>query len=254
MEADTDLFDSEWSYETQNELNPKISRFYRNMVQKKISVIDSSAARYENAMNDLVEVFERDVINLTPGKLYVDDSYISCYIIKNSKGKIKRNPTLSTISLTLVCEKGSWITETTTSFRYGATSNTGNLNYPFNYPFNYTSNTAGKKVVNQSYAPSNFRLIIYGACTNPSISIAGHLYNVNCTVETGEYLVIDSASIPQQIYKVKANGETVNQYQYRNRTYNAFEKIPSGSNAVTWSGLFGFDIILLSERSEPIWL
>jgi phage-related protein len=145
-----------------------------------------------------------------------------------------------------------WIHETITSFRTDMTSNSGNLNYPFNYPFNFASSSVGKTVSNESYAPSDFEIIIYGACTNPLINIAGHSYGVNCSLETGEYLKI--VSITKKIYKVKTNGEIVNQFNLRDRDSYIFEKIPSGENAVTWSGLFGFDVVLLAERSEPKWI
>ena len=67
----------------------------------------------------------------------------------------------------------------------------------------------------------------------------------------GEYMVIDSRS--KKVYKVKNNGEKVNLFHARGRDFYIFEKIPSGIMAVSWSGEFGFDITLLSERSEPVW-
>ena len=252
MLAKTDLFDYEWRYDTKNEINPKITRFYRNMVQKRVSIVIANELNFEHAYSQLIEAVEKDVVNVTPGKLYVDDSYISCYFIKSDKEKWKKSSVRPTVEFTIICENGSWITETKTSFRSGIASNDGNLNYPFNYPFNYASSGTVKKINNLSYAPSDFEVTIYGACNNPSFTIGGHLYGVDCSLETGEYLIINS--ITKKIYKVKPNGEAVNQFNLRNHDSYIFEKIPCGENAVTWNGLFGFDMVLLSERSEPLWI
>lgn len=120
MLTDTDLFDYEWSYETQNELNPKISRFYRNMVQRKVGIV-IGVKKDEDYATELIEAFEKDVIGVTPGKLYVNDSYVSCYFIKGEKTKWKSGQPFPMVTFTLICEKGSWITESSTTFRPGTT-------------------------------------------------------------------------------------------------------------------------------------
>ena len=74
---------------------------------------------------------------------------------------------------------------------------------------------------------------------------------MNCQLETGEYLVINSLS--KKIYKVKNDGEQVNQYNLQDRDWYVFQKVASGSHSVSWSGLFGFDITMYERRSEPKW-
>jgi hypothetical protein len=49
------------------------------------------------------------------------------------------------------------------------------------------------------------------------------------------------------------DGTTVNHFNDRNKASYIFEKIPPGNNAITWPGGFGFDVILMEERSEPKW-
>ena len=252
MLTDTDLFDYEWSYDTKNEVNPVITGFYRNMVKKKLSIAVTNDANYEQAAASLLEAVEKDIVNLAPGRLYVNNSYISCYITKSEKENWKRNAKVLLVTFTLVTEKGSWITETKSLFRPELSSGDDGLNYPFQYPFNFAGSTVGRKMNNESYAASDFEMILYGSCLNPTVAIGGHIYGVDCSLETGEYLVVNSIS--KKIYKVKTNGETVNQFNLRNRDSYIFKKIPSGNCAVTWSGLFGFDVTLLSERSELIWI
>ena len=125
------------------------------------------------------------------------------------------------------------------------------LDYPMDFPFDYFSDMKTKAVKNTGFVPSNFKIVIYGACLNPSVSIADHVYQVNCAVGEGEYLTIDSSA--KKIYLTARDGTTSNRFNNRNRASYVFEKIPSGQNFVSWNGEFGFDIILLEERSEPKW-
>ena len=96
-----------------------------------------------------------------------------------------------------------------------------------------------------------YEMVVYGPCENPEILMGSHKYHVNCQLETGEYLVINSLS--KKIYKVKNDGEQVNQYNLQDRDWYVFQKIASGSHSVSWSGLFGFDITMYERRSEPKW-
>lgn len=119
------------------------------------------------------------------------------------------------------------------------------------FAYNYASELHGNTLNNAGFIGTNFRLIIYGACTTPTIYISGHRYQVNRIVEANEYLTIDS--VEKTITLTKRNGEIVNCFNFRDRDSYIFEKIPSGSNVVSWNGDFGFDIVLIEERSEPKW-
>jgi phage-related protein len=119
------------------------------------------------------------------------------------------------------------------------------------YPIDYFSDMATKPVTNGGFVASNFRLVIYGQCVNPAVSIADHTYQVNCTVGANEYLTIDSSA--KKVFLTAQDGTITNMFNNRNRDSYVFEKIPTGQNVVSWNGGFGFDIILLEERSEPKW-
>lgn len=246
---ENDLRDFAWGYETYGD---KITRYTRTITEKNLPIYIYDTENYQDSFNHLCDVFEYDVINNARGKLYIGDYYLLCNFIESKKSDYTRTEGYISNQYKLVTDVKWWIKETITSFRTDMTSNDGNGNYPYNYPFDYASSAIGKKISNESYETSDFEIIVYGSCSNPSIAIAGHLYNVECSLETGEYLKINS--ITKKIYKVKVNGEIVNQFNLRDRDSNVFEKIPSGENAVTWSGLFGFDVVLLAERSEPKWI
>ena len=95
-------------------------------------------------------------------------------------------------------------------------------------------------------------MIVYGPVNNPSVTIGNHLYNVNCEVDSSEYLVIDS--IEREIYIISNFGEKKNVFNKRNNESYIFQKINHGINSVIWSGGFGFDITVYDERSEPEWI
>lgn len=106
-------------------------------------------------------------------------------------------------------------------------------------------------LLNEAITDADFEMIVYGKCENPEIMIDGQKYIVHCQLGSGEYLVINS--LTKKIYKVKNDGEKVNQYHLQDTDWYIFQKISSGKHTVSWSGLFGFDITLFERRSEPKW-
>ncbi len=255
--SESDLFDYEWSYESKNSINPRISRFYRELTEKslKISVAAASSNQYSQALQKLLEVTERDVMGLKPGKLYVGDSYLSCYICKSEKSDWVPGVEFLVNTFTAVSEGCFWVKENRMTFHAegGESGNEQrNLDFPVDYPYDFSSGMTDRTMVNTGFHEADFEITIYGKCQNPEVHIAGHKYGVACQLEEGEYLKVNS--ITKKIFKMKANGEQINQFHLRDREAYIFQKIPAGKNAVTWNGQFGFDVTLLEERSEPQWI
>lgn len=255
MLATTNLFDYTWDYSTQGFSSPRITQVQKNMVSRDISVIVTGKTKEEYLKNVeyLLEVIDSDIVNLNSGRLYIGKSYLQCYFVQNKKPDKYLNVKKTTLSLSVVAEKGMWIIENKKSFTKmtnGVFTSDG-LDYPYDYSYDYANSLVNQKIVNDNYISSDFELTIYGKCENPAISIGAHTYMVNTTLITGEYLIINS--VTKKIYKVKNNGEKVNLFNARGRDFYIFQKIPAGIMAVTWDGGFGFDINLLSERGEPKW-
>ena len=98
---------------------------------------------------------------------------------------------------------------------------------------------------------SDFRMIVYGPCVNPRILINDQAYEVFTTLESNEYLIIDSRDYT--VYKYLANG-TVQICLITAGLNNLYlKKIPSGLLRINWSGDFGFDLTLFLERREARW-
>ena len=154
-------------------------------------------------------------------------------------------------SFTVTPRENIWFYQTMFPFRLGLSTSGNNLDFPYDYPFDYASGSSNEQLLNDAFSDTDFEITVYGGCENPEIYVSGHKYAVNCQLDTGEYLKINSST--KKIYKVKVNGEIVNQYYLKDREYDIFRKIAAGKNTVTWNGLFGFDITLLEKRSEPRW-
>ena len=125
------------------------------------------------------------------------------------------------------------------------------LDYDIEYAYDYTNSMERLELVNQNFVASNFRLTIYGEALNPRISVNGHVYEVEGTVEAGQLLVIDSINKTITLYT--KNGAAVNKFNSRNRDSYIFEKIPAGDLKLSRSDNFRFDLTLIEERGEPKW-
>lgn len=248
-----ELHDYEWAVTTKNE---RIAALTRTVSKRQIPVKISCETEEEGivARNKLFEIAEKDVLAMQHGQIICGDYYFKCFVTCSKKTYYQPTKRVMEATLTVTSDYPFWVKETTVS--YGAASSEEGstqsyLDYTIDYPIDYFCDLTTRPVNNTGFVSSNFRIIIYGSCVNPSISIAGHVYQVNCTVASGEFLTIDASA--KKIYLTARDGTVTNQFNNRNRKSYIFEKIPTGQSVVSWDGDFGFDIILLEERSEPKW-
>ena len=243
------LHDYEWKVTSKGN---RISALKRSVQTRKLPVIIMCSSEEEGIAirNRLFEIFEKDVLALQHGMIIIGNYHFRCYVTKSTKSDYQKTKRYMSMALTLSSDYPYWVKESTVS--YGITGDPSDgMDYPFDFAFDYLSNSASTALTNPNFVASNFKLIIYGACSNPTINIAGHTYQVNCDVEANEYLTIDSTA--KKIFVTRNDGSVVNHFNDRNKQSYVFEKIPAGMNDVTWDGDFGFDIILMEERSEPKW-
>lgn len=257
--TDTELHDYEWECKSDND---RISYFTRGITNKKIKAVIASSNRGEAVTNanKIMECFEKDVLNKSYGRIIFGDYYMICYINSSKKSEYNATTGMLFIELNVVTDNPMWIKEYTTSFRGDGgvvlpDTSTGdaqvNLDYSYDFPYDFSSTASNSSIVNKGFMPSDFKMILYGQATNPSLYIGGHQYSLSCNVNSGEYLEIDSKN--KTIYLVEQDGTRNNYFRYRNKSSYIFEKIPSGENTVTWARGFSFDVTLYEERSEPKW-
>lgn len=249
-----DLHDYEWDVTTKNN---RVASLGYKVAKRKLPIVIMCETEAEGiaARNKLMEVTEKDVLALQHGRIIVGDYYFRCFVTKSQKKKYQRSKRYMEATLTLTTDFPFWVKETTVMFKNGGIESraTGNafLDFDYDYPHDYYASIVNTDINNTGFVKTNFKMVIYGSVSNPTVDIGGHIYQVNCTIPENAYLTIDSAS--KKIFLTEKDGTVTNKFNDRNRDSYIFEKIPAGKNLVAWDGKFAFDIILMEERSEPIW-
>lgn len=252
-----DIFDG--SYDNIDE-NDHIQEFERKITDHSLNIeINAVGDAFRGAVDHLEDVSEKDIINVTPGKLYVGNSYLKCWIVGTGKDRWVNDLCSISNSLTIRSDYPYWITEEAFSFlkasQNGAVSPW--LDYPYDYAYEYSKVRNVQYIQNSNYTASGFRITIYGPCINPLIRIGGHVYELQTTLYENEYAVIDSStrySKDRKIIRVKSDGSQEDIFNSRNKASDIWQKIPPGRSVVSWNGAFGFDVVLFNERGTPRWI
>lgn len=247
---ENDLRDFVWDITSKNN---RISSFSRGVVTKTLPVVIACISEVDGIANrnKLFELTEKDVLAKKHGRIIIGDYYMKCFVTGSVKTGYLQTKRQLMVTLTISTDFPFWIKETTTTFGYGEGSAGKNLDFENDFPYDYASELASKPLNNTNFVPSNFRMNIYGPCVNPKVTIAGHDYEVSVSIESNEYLTIDS--INKTIVLTHTDGSTTNCFNLRNKESYIFEKMPTGMSNVTGSTGFKFDVTLLEERSEPKW-
>ena len=249
-----ELHDYLWKYQVRGD---KISYLYRGVVEKVVPVVIAcqDPDRGIQIINQLMEYTERDILVKSPGRIYIGEYYLDCYVIGSTKGDYLAKRGYLRAELRVLTDQAAWIKETKFTFSNssgGGQAGGQGLDYNFDYPIDYMNPYTSRTVNNTGFVGSDFRMVIYGPCENPHVAVGEHAYEVDCgEIAAHEYLTIDSKK--KTIILTHANGSKTNVFKYRYRDSYIFEKMPSGETQVTWDGNMIFDITLYEERSEPKW-
>lgn len=245
------LRDYTWKIEQKNN---RISKFEKGIVSRPLNVVIMAHTEADGIAirNRLFEIVEKDVLAMKAGHLIVGDHKLECFVTGSTKSKYLMTERYMLVKLTIQTDNPNWIMENSYSFYSDATT-TGYeyLDYNFDFPIDYLSANNPRLLRNSGFTETNFKLIIYGYCENPSVTIGSHTYQVNCTVQDDEKLVIDS--VKKTVVLIDRNRKETNVFNKRNRNSYIFKKIPAGEVGISFDGTFDFDVIIKEERSEPKW-
>lgn len=244
-----DLISYEWKYDTKNY---KITGFKKEITEKNIevSIFADSKDEFTDIINKIFEIAEIDVLQEKPGKLYFNEQYLKCYIFKDGLSEFDPDMEATDITLSIVSDAPKWINERKFEFRSIKKVESW-LDHEYNHNYDYMADRINRNINNESFADSEFQLIVYGPCINPVIYINEHEYSIECSLEEGDYIIIDS--LEKTIMKTSNDGTIENVFDLRNRDSYIFQKIPNGIIQVLSEMEFGFDLIILEERSKPLW-
>lgn len=245
----SDLLDSEWECISSSD---EILEF-RKKIQGKELKIDSLQGDGKKARENhscLLDVFETDIIRKKPGKIYVDDYYMLCYIVKDIKNLWETSVVVSS-EYSLVTDHPFWIREKRVTYERKQGEDNGYLDYPYDYPYDYSPNQTAVFIENTEIMPADFKMVIQGPCKNPEITIGDNKYQIVTELSSYEYIVLNS--IDRTAYKVSRNGLVTNVWASLNRDYDNFAQIPQGKHSIATNGVFPLDITMYMKRSEPRW-
>ena len=254
------LYAFSWDYEIINSVTGQggaargFSRFPRT-IELELRMRGFSRAQFLQQMNDLHAVTEVDALAESPGRLYVGNQYMVCFLsVAATVPSAPRNGNFATQAVTVLAVRPFWCTEKTYTFNPVSVPESPDdmgKKYDLKYPYRYGSGLLQGSIKNEHYAPTPAIITIYGHVSNPAIQIGGHLYNVDVVLTAADRLVIDQAA--RKIYTVNAAGEQVNAFGARNKQSDIFFPIQPGENGVTYSGEYLFTITLVEQRSQLKW-
>lgn len=241
----------------QNRFGTSVSRFTREAITYAVTLyFYGSYAMCKSHIEAMHADFERDKINLSPGRLVWGDCYIDCYATSSSTYPGDGNAWVVN-EVEFYCPYPFWIQEQSISIQPIGASPVGDREKKYNYQYYYAygANQTSTTVNLDYYSDCDFRMVAYGSFSALYVTISGNVYNVQYPAAAAEYMVIDSRQngiYKGQAYLVGNNGAITNVFDYRNPEYSLYEKIPAGTITIDYPRTYGLDITFFMERSEPI--
>ena len=231
----------------------RIKNFKKELpLYKMVLKIEGSGdISHQEACNNICDVFNLDIVGEIPGKLFVNEYYLSCYVIEKKTERMCAGVDSSIHEFQVLGTYPYWMSDTHHSFNASEISSTTNKRYPGRYGYRYANGMSSTYLVNPSNTDSHFKMIIGGPVVNPSVTIGANTYLVYITLNDGEQLEIDSAA--GTVYKITKYGGRVNAFHNRQKSKTFFNKIASGIQDVKIPLGVSVNLTLFEERSEPKW-
>lgn len=215
-----------------------------------------SRAEFVARMDALHAAAEVDALNSTPGRLWLADQYMDCFLaVAGEIGNAPRNGNFATTTITVLAVRPYWCTERVTEFYPAVTTETAEdhgKKYDLKYDYRYGTGIASNSINNMFYAACPAIITIYGAAEGPALTIDENVYGISTSITATQRLVIDGTR--REIYSVGAGGTRVNLFNSRVKTGNAFRPIAPGVHRVISNGNYRMQITLIEQRSQPRWI
>ena len=254
-----ELHTFEWDYSISNRVSglggtaSDFARFPRTF-DIELRMRGMNREEFVRQVNTLHEITDADMIAGTPGRLYVDEQYLTCYLaVAGDKPNHPRTSNFMTREVTVLAVEPYWCTPVQVVINplTDEPSNENGKKYDLKYAYRYGTGLSGNTIINTHYAPAPAIIEFYGPIANPSIIIAGNVYGVNVILTATDRLVIDQ--LAHTIKVISETGVTTNVFNSRNKSYDIFAPIPVGSHQITYSGDFVVSITMIQQRSELRW-
>ncbi len=259
------LFNNEWSYSSATSMifGGKVKKFYKGVQEKEftISLVADNEQEFTELCKEIEDILFYDVHVKNHGRLYVNDTYLSCYIYSSEYSEYEDLFYMTDRKFKLVTEYPNWVAErkykinrsvslinAVTGFMIAGNALLNSDADPGN---DEDENTTKAYVKNPLRIPCNFRTKIQGPSEWPYLKIGNNIYNIDEEIPEGSYIVIDSVKKTCIMYDQFGNERNI--FGYRNPDYYIFEKIPPGVNTVEWNEPTELEFTIYEERGEPLW-
>ena len=253
---ETDFFSRQHNYSLtalSSGKGSKLGRFYRDATkyQLTVNVVGNTEEQAHELLNEMNRLFEWDVFSALPGKLFVNEQYINCYIVSSKAVDRLYAGTMFLVTLDILAEQPIWISEERHDFLTFTDGSEIGFKLPTAFPLGFTAGNGSRQLLVDHYVSCPMKISVFGPCSNPEFIIGENTYRVNGTLLSGERYEIDQRT--KTVIKVTNSGEIVNAFNMRNKTESVFEPIEPGENILSYNGDFAIEITIFYERSEPLW-
>lgn len=252
---------------TERQFGVKVNRFTKEPLEFDCTFkFKGDAAKRKQQIDDFIFQTEKDVADLTPGRIWWNNQYIEVYFASHDTHPVDSGMNWTEIVGRFYAPYPFWIEEQTLIVRPSEASQSGlpedvkgypedrDFVYGYEYSYPYAKNAVAFTA--DSALPSDFKAVVYGPiATGVNFSIAGHVYKVNYPLKLGQVMIIDTRDyipLDKKCYVITANGTEINVFDYREPTSLLFVKIPSGQAVLNYARSYGIDLTIFQERSAPI--
>ena len=251
-----DILDYSWNYSyTSRQYGGKIYQLGKSIKEHKVtlSVRAKTKEEYYDALEAFYRVVDTDVLMNRPGRFYVNDSYLQCYILASTKTEWEADVDSLDNEIKIVAEHPFWIQEKVNIFPVAAKEiiEYEYLEYPYDYSFDYMPSRSNFFLLNDHFVNTKFLMQFHGPCRNPMVRVGENVYGINVDIPDGFIGEIDSVN--KEVRLIDGKGAKTNIFHLRTTENNVFADIPIGKQSVQKAGAFDLTIVLKNERSEPSW-
>lgn len=255
-----ELRDWEWSWRTG--VAGRVTGFSRRPPKPRqitfpVGIAAGTAPEGIGLRNRVELIGDVDVAAGEPGRLYVGDWYVRCWIVGCEPTDYWMDDRFAELKLTLLAEQSGWVREVLSAFvpETGETEVSG-TDFPLDFPFEFARGRTSTTAYNSGTSPQDLLLRVYGPASNPEVSIGGNVYRVNTDVPAGYRLEVDSMA--KTVRLIASDGTGADAYGARepgaegSGTY-IFERIAPGASTVAWGNDFSFDLVRYEVRMACPW-
>lgn len=237
-----------WSLEVDDSYGT-VRSIGRSIASRKLKVATYSMS----ARKRLYEVPAVDVDAKSPGRLYVGEWYLVCYVTSSSVNGWWRGGVASyDLDVTVVDPLWRKDVSYVLTERYDGGAG---LDFPHDFPHDFGYSNVITTVNNTGFRPADVLIRAYGPLDGCVVTVAGNEYIVRESLEDGEYLTIDTYG--RTVKVTRLTGEVHDAFPSVGGDYfegsgsYVFERVPPGLSEVIWSGVSDLDITLVITRDEP---